>query len=87
MSNRTKVGILIGHSIAKPLEEAVELAMSAVNDFRNSELAIDLWVDTASRSSLRKLAAEGVHYLLFYTVTALTMESWCSLMETLVGMN
>lgn len=61
-----RIGILIGHSLATPLEEGIELAKSAVNDFSSSGLAVDLFVDSASLSSLKDLANVGCDLLLLY---------------------
>ncbi|MSR57213.1 MAG: ATP-binding protein [Planctomycetaceae bacterium] len=66
MKSPLRIGVLIGHSLAAPLPEAVEMAKDAVNTLTRSELNLDVWVDVASVRSLRRLDKEGCELLLYY---------------------
>jgi hypothetical protein len=66
MESPLRIGVLIGHSLADPLPEAVETAKNAVNVLRQSGLLLHVWVDAASAVALARLADRGCDLLLYY---------------------
>jgi len=66
METPLRLGVLIGHSLAAPLPEAVETAREAVNVLARGGLRLDVWVDAASADTLRRLADRGCDLLLYY---------------------
>jgi tetratricopeptide (TPR) repeat protein len=61
-----QVVILIGHSVAHPLPEAVEMAKATVADFQSGGLAVELRVDQATTANFEREAEEGCDLLIYY---------------------
>lgn len=66
MGSPLRIGVLIGHGVEAPLPEAAETAKNAVNVFCHSGLDLEIWVDAASASGLRRIADERCELLLYY---------------------
>lgn len=65
MKSPLRIGILLGHSIEVPVPEAAEMAKAVVDALRQSELALEIHVDAASKESLRRLAKVGCDILMY----------------------
>ncbi len=64
--NSLRIVILIGHSVADPLPEAVEMARATVADFRGTGLAVELRLDQATTANFEREAEEGCDLLVYY---------------------
>ncbi|MBF0162549.1 MAG: AAA family ATPase [Magnetococcales bacterium] len=61
-----RVVMLIGHSLAEPLPEAVDMFRSAAAEWRKAGLAVEVRLDLATLANLQREAQRGWDLLIFY---------------------
>lgn len=61
-----RVLVLVAHGIREPLPEAVELATQFVRDLEAAELAVEVRLDAATVTNLRREAIRGCDLLVYY---------------------